>query len=74
MDRAADHGRHRRRAPRGQVWVLPEDKLVQLIIGLSSLVASTPWSAATISARAGSIEPADFCRYRCVINVDFSNP
>jgi hypothetical protein len=28
-------------APRGQVWVLPEDKLVQLIIGLSSLVAST---------------------------------
>ena len=28
-------------APRAQVWVLPEDKLVQLIIGLSSLVAST---------------------------------
>ena len=28
-------------APRAQVWVLPEDKLVQLIIGLSSLVSST---------------------------------
>jgi hypothetical protein len=28
-------------APRAQVWVLPDDKLVQLIIGLSSLVAST---------------------------------
>ena len=28
-------------APRGQVWVLPDDKLVQLIVGLSSLVAST---------------------------------
>jgi hypothetical protein len=28
-------------APPGQVWVLPDDKLVQLIIGLSSLVAST---------------------------------
>lgn len=27
--------------PRGQLWVLPEDKLIQLIIGLSSLVAST---------------------------------
>ena len=27
--------------PAGQLWVLPEDKLVQLIIGLSSLVAST---------------------------------
>ncbi len=27
--------------PRGQMWVLPDDKLVQLIIGLSSLVAST---------------------------------
>jgi len=27
--------------PPGQVWVLPEDKLVQLIVGLSSLVAST---------------------------------
>ncbi|MES2901824.1 MAG: hypothetical protein V4723_19010 [Pseudomonadota bacterium] len=28
-------------APRGQLWVLPDDKLVQLILGLSSLVAST---------------------------------
>lgn len=28
-------------APPSQVWVLPEDKLVQLIIGLSSLVASS---------------------------------
>jgi hypothetical protein len=28
-------------APAGQLWVLPEDKLVQLIVGLSSLVAST---------------------------------
>jgi hypothetical protein len=28
-------------APSGQLWVLPEDKLVQLIVGLSSLVAST---------------------------------
>ncbi len=27
--------------PRGQLWVLPEDRLVQLILGLSSLVAST---------------------------------
>ena len=27
--------------PPAQVWVLPEDKLVQLIIGLSSLVASS---------------------------------
>lgn len=28
-------------APRGSIWVLPDDKLVQLIIGLSTLVAST---------------------------------
>lgn len=27
--------------PAGQLWVLPDDKLVQLIIGLSSLVHST---------------------------------
>ena len=27
--------------PRGQLWVLPDDQLVQLILGLSSLVAST---------------------------------
>lgn len=27
--------------PQGQIWVLPDDKLVQLIIGLSSLIAST---------------------------------
>jgi hypothetical protein len=27
--------------PRGQVWVLPEDRMVQLILGMSSLVAST---------------------------------
>ena len=27
--------------PAGRVWVLPDDKLVQLIVGLSSLVAST---------------------------------
>lgn len=28
-------------APRGQLWILPDDKLIQLIMGLSSLVAST---------------------------------
>ncbi len=28
-------------APAAQVWILPDDKLVQLIVGLSSLVAST---------------------------------
>lgn len=28
-------------APAGQLWVLPEDKLIQLIVGLSSLVEST---------------------------------
>lgn len=27
--------------PRGRVWVLPDDKLVQLILGLSMLVQST---------------------------------
>ena len=27
--------------PQGQLWILPDDKLVQLIIGLSSLVEST---------------------------------
>lgn len=27
--------------PRGQVWVLPDDRLVQLILGLSTLVLST---------------------------------
>jgi len=27
--------------PPGQVWVLPDDKLVQLILGLSTLVQST---------------------------------
>ena len=27
--------------PPGRLWVLPDDKLVQLIVGLSSLVAST---------------------------------
>lgn len=27
--------------PAGQLWVLPEDRLVQLILGLSSLVEST---------------------------------
>jgi hypothetical protein len=27
--------------PRGQIWVLPEDRLVQLVLGLSSLIAST---------------------------------
>jgi hypothetical protein len=31
----------RAEAPKGRVWVLPNDKLVQLIIGLSSLVEST---------------------------------
>ena len=31
----------RAQQPAGQFWVLPEDKLVQLIIGLSSLVHST---------------------------------
>jgi hypothetical protein len=28
-------------APKGQYWILPDDKLVQLILGLSSLVEST---------------------------------
>jgi hypothetical protein len=28
-------------APRGQIWILPSDKLVQLILGLSTLVDST---------------------------------
>ena len=28
-------------APKGAIWVLPDDKLVQLILGLSGLVAST---------------------------------
>jgi hypothetical protein len=27
--------------PPGRLWVLPEDKMIQLIIGLSCLVAST---------------------------------
>lgn len=27
--------------PKGQLWVLPADRLVQLILGLSTLVAST---------------------------------
>lgn len=27
--------------PRGQIWVLPDDRLVQLILGLSMLVEST---------------------------------
>ena len=27
--------------PRGAYWLLPADKLIQLVIGLSSLVAST---------------------------------
>jgi len=28
-------------APAGALWILPDDKLIQLIVGLSSLVAST---------------------------------
>jgi hypothetical protein len=28
-------------APRSQIWVLPDDKLTQLVLGLSSLIAST---------------------------------
>ena len=27
--------------PRGAIWILPDDRLVQLVLGLSSLVAST---------------------------------
>jgi hypothetical protein len=27
--------------PKGSLWILPDDKLVQLLLGLSSLVAST---------------------------------
>ncbi|HEX9174295.1 MAG TPA: hypothetical protein VF861_16720, partial [Telluria sp.] len=27
--------------PAGQLWTLPEDKLIQLIVGLSTLVEST---------------------------------
>ena len=42
LGRAADRGRHPAPTSRAsQLWVLPDDKLVQLIIGLSSLVAST---------------------------------
>ena len=28
-------------APQGQLWVLPDDKLIQLVVGLSPLIAST---------------------------------
>jgi len=28
-------------APRGQIWTLPDDKLTQLVLGLSSLIAWT---------------------------------
>lgn len=28
-------------APAGALWILPDDKLIQLVLGLSSLVAST---------------------------------
>ena len=28
-------------APRGQIWILPEDSLVQLLLGLNSLIASS---------------------------------
>jgi hypothetical protein len=28
-------------APSGQLWILPDDKLIQLIVGLSSLIVST---------------------------------
>ena len=28
-------------APHSQIWVLPDDKLTQLVLGLSSLIAST---------------------------------
>jgi hypothetical protein len=28
-------------APQGQLWILPDDKLIELIIGLSSLIVST---------------------------------
>ncbi|AVR97355.1 hypothetical protein [Pseudoduganella armeniaca] len=27
--------------PKGSLWILPDDKLIQLIMGLSSLIAST---------------------------------
>ena len=28
-------------APRGQIWIVPEDTLIQLILGLNSLIASS---------------------------------
>lgn len=28
-------------APRSQIWILPDDRLTQLVLGLSSLIAST---------------------------------
>lgn len=28
-------------APSGQLWILPDDKLIQLIVGLSSLIVNT---------------------------------
>lgn len=28
-------------APHGRIWVLPDDRLTQLVLGLSSLIAST---------------------------------
>jgi len=28
-------------APQGQIWLLPDDKLIQLVVGLSPLIAST---------------------------------
>ena len=40
--------------PRAQLWVLPDDRLVQLIIGLSSLVAST---TLVVGHRFGSRNP-----------------
>ena len=40
--------------PRSQLWVLPDDRLVQLIIGLSSLVAST---TLVVGHRFGSRNP-----------------
>jgi hypothetical protein len=44
----------RTEAPRGQLWVLPADKQVELIIGLSSLVQSTTLVAGhPFGARAG---------------------
>jgi len=40
-------------APRAQMWVLPADKLIQLLMGLSSLITSTQIVSNRSSKRVG---------------------